>query len=698
LIQLQLLLLLTSRQKKRLHKRFSSRSPHANRSSKKLVLPQKKESASLSPFSEALGHFQGYQECFFLFVYAGNNYTFGVNLKACLVLRILGLLENKSTNQIERRLAELQLLSRFLGFLVFSPNWRGNELDSSKFKTIGISNGINQLESIGLPIAGLVEKAWIGGHAIITLPWVTELLKMAKWDSQTQTSKNFRQLLANLRQIQAATFSAGASSGGRFGPSMLVVNFFLETVFHNTPSLPSSLPRGLLSDADQMELDGLDFECIGFSTVTFVSSNPHVEDLSNLIDGLHRIHVEKAFNKSRKLRPSVISVGPTVGSSVAFKDEVYDSKPLLGEWKISEAPASNGLDSNPVNKVKTKLSEAFFHQHRNLKEICEFTIDRVLKKTSGTLLRDCITKTIEDKELAAVYTEQDIDVVQQKVFDLSLDILRRRLDEGVRKSLEILGPPNSHARVLTIAISLAVDKGMQTGETLLRALISTEMPFLVLLIKRKNSPTPEDQPLISGDNPVGAVDQIVRKLEIAWQQLSVPVHRRSVDEISQALVDAIYALKVFASSLQEKLPTESDLRTLFSFVLKLDRLSASSIEWAFALEEAQSKSVLFPFLEAATLLCEITNFVPKHHSISCTTSTHPHTPQNKEKNMHVPKQASTVLHSGLDSTSPFDREGKMSILYEALKRDKDNLEKRIDLGFLADLSRVVSEDRFESMT
>ena len=588
---------------------------------------------------------------------------------------MLGLLKNHSPNQFERRLTELRLLSRFLGFLIFSPNWRTSDIDSSKFRPVGLQNGINQLENIGLPVDKMVQDAWNKGYAVTVIPWVTDLLKMAKWDSQTQTSKPYRQLLANLRQIQSVTLSKGVSSSKRFGPTMQVLYFFLESLFNNTPSLPSSLPLDSIWKVEQLEPDSIDFEYIGFSTVTLFSSNPQVEDLFNLVNGINRLQVGKSNTRSRKLRPSIVSCGPIAEAPVSSlntsEDEVrFDNKPFIGDWKL-EQDATFVSGNSGISKVKAKLSEAFFHQHRGVKEVCEFAVDNVLKLMTGTFLRDCIMATLFTHKSTASNGEQDIGIVRQMVLQASSSSLRKRLEEKVQKSLYILAPPDTHEKVLAIAVKLAVEKGMQTGEALLGALVSNEMPFLISSIEGKGKENRTTPSIVNEEAVVScnvSIHYLVPMFEEIARQLSTPIQERDVDILSQSLISGNHILDESSLECEGRIPPESDLRTLFGFVLELERLWASFIEWAYSLEEPKKRSIMIPFLQIVSRLCEVSSFLPRR---KLTTSA----------------ERCTLL---LNLPTELSDGGDGQLLYEILNK-KNFVERRSDFSLIVEISRIIAK-------
>ena len=82
-------------------------------------MPHKRSSTtqSASPMDEARPFFPGYQEFFFLFLHE-LPFNFGIHLRGRMVYILNDLLSNLSLDNLEQKVVKLQLLARFLGFLI----------------------------------------------------------------------------------------------------------------------------------------------------------------------------------------------------------------------------------------------------------------------------------------------------------------------------------------------------------------------------------------------------------------------------------------------------------------------------------------------------------------------------------------------------------------------------------------------------
>jgi hypothetical protein len=188
------LLRITDKDKlQRLHKRFSSKvGPSKGRSVQ--VLSVVKDEQSLE--KEAHQFFPGHQEFFFIFLQAADSYNFGVHLKSRLVAGIKDLERQNELNGFQERLARQQLLAKFLGVLLFSPNWHpsgvSDVLKSASTEDLEIWTSVTD---IPLPLCDFIENARNEHRLFGTIPWILELLRMAKWDKISIQSGPYSQLL-----------------------------------------------------------------------------------------------------------------------------------------------------------------------------------------------------------------------------------------------------------------------------------------------------------------------------------------------------------------------------------------------------------------------------------------------------------------------------------------------------------------------
>ena len=160
--------------------RFTSKSGQTNKSSHKLSIDQKVSSSTASTTVPEQS-FQGHQEFFVLFLKSGDSYKFNVHLKRRLVRLISKMTAVNDTKGLCQHISKTQLLAKFLGLLVFGPNWDLTNGDSSASL---MSSDMEENFDDNLPpinIKKIIEAAWKEYRLIVVVPWVVQFLGMIKW-------------------------------------------------------------------------------------------------------------------------------------------------------------------------------------------------------------------------------------------------------------------------------------------------------------------------------------------------------------------------------------------------------------------------------------------------------------------------------------------------------------------------------------
>jgi hypothetical protein len=602
-----------------LHKRFSKKIPTLNSriGNKNLTFTGNRMTnkhighiASPSPFQEALPYFTGYQEFFFIFMYSIDSYNFSVQMLNQIATMTKRLISDLSSNGVEKRALDLQMIARFLGVLVFSPNWRTEAVDWSKIKPVPpVDTGLQTLDSIGLCLVKMVQEASDGGFLFFVIPWMTELLKMSQWDTTSQSSKLFRQLLANLRLVQRVLTSREDTM--YCSPGMQMVSFHLESFFNETISLPklTSLPTATLKPFKESVkvLDQLDLR---LSLASLFACSPYMEDLLNLIEGGARaVQNSKTGAKGKKLRPSIISVSLTSEIS-SFELESPRSK-------LSSPSNPLGKDSNPSEKMRViqqKLVDEFFHMHLDLKIICDFAIDQALKSQSlsgHTLSKFAIQASLE-RPITPHSTELDMEDFQMRAMELSLDHVRDHLNGMVDQSLRLFGPSGLSQKVLDMAIKLSVTHALSSSQLWMRNVISSESTTLLEgrgTGNGLNSHVPV-QSSQSDAKPSGRlIVDTIRAIEVVQNDMSTsdPEHNLRIIADASNFVELVIKSAAVASD-------EPTIRNLFEAIWALDRVSEAILSSAIQSDNHSPWNVFVRFLYFATNLTKISSYGMKHLS------------------------------------------------------------------------------------
>lgn len=585
-----------------------------NKSSKKLVLAKRKQSTAGSPWMEAQTSFPGYQEFFFIFLLSADSYNLGVHFRNHLVTTILRLSGDHDVNHLEKRILDLQILARFLGFLIFSPNWHDGGLELTKMypddRAMRVSGGMQQLDWLGLSCIAIIEESWLQGYSLLTVPWTTELLRMAKWDSLSLNSRECRQVLANLRAIQSRLRILGTETTRRFGSSMQLVSFSLESLFESVTGLPklTSLPVDNLPEAKDLPEKCLDVTTLGLSMGSMIASSQHIEDLSNLVKSMNSSSIGRTSTKARKLRPSIVSRRLNVAA-----DKVMDESPLKmssgNDWQPSTRASLHELGRNGNEDTQRRLQDAFFHHNHGLKEICEFAVGQVIKKTINQKVLQVYCKDAFDQHsIHLLSSEKDIEQSQAHAMELSNGCLKQNLQHSVETTLKALGPSNLHDKVLEVATSLAVTSGIQTGQPLLHALVLNEsVGYMNALKREEKKQLPRKVLTFDEDEP--SLDDVIFSLGALHDYLDKnEASKWDVLDVVQRIESATVGLVKFESSMGSAIPEELTLRKLFGVLFNLDAMSVDFLDWCLALDAVTQSMVLPKYFQLAVHFSKHTSF------------------------------------------------------------------------------------------
>lgn len=602
-----------------LHRRFSKKIPHTStkNSSKKLLFSGQRNgtnnrdsAASPSPFQEALASFTGYQEFFFLFLYSVDSYNFGVHVMNQIATITKNLMSDRSPSGLEKRALDLQMTARFLGVLVFSPNWRGEAVDWSKIKPVPAADScLAQMECIGLPLSKVVREAWEGGFLLLVVPWITEFLKMSKWDTFSQSSRFFRQVLANLRMIQSVATSKDAMF---YGANMQLVSFHLESFFSDTFSLPklTSLPPATLPNSPE-SLDGLDRLDVRLSPVFLFVSSPYVEELGSLLDGgVPEDKDKKLPNRPKKLRPPIIRTSLNCETR-SFLLESPEGKPLIQSRIL-------GIDYCPDGKrwaIQKKLADEFFHRHRDLKIICDFAVDQTLKTLSENALAKFAAQALRERKITAKSPERDLEDFKLRALELSEDHIRDQLRDRVDKSLTLFGPSGLNQKVHDTASNLSVTAAIQSCGLLIRSMVSAESKIVLegFGAENKHRCTIDDQEklLMSSEAaaPEHLIEDAIRSIDMIQKNLSStdPAHNLRLLRAASGFVELLSKSALIPSN-------ETNLRHLFETIFELDRVSEEILVQSLQSDDLYPWRVFVQFLCFASNLSKISSHGMKHLS------------------------------------------------------------------------------------
>ena len=150
--------------------RFTSKAGRADKSSRKLRIDDKGSSSSATKFSPE-HNFPGHQEFFAIFLQASESHKFNSHLKHRLGQFMSDMMLVNEIKGLCIHIAKTQMVAKFLGIIVFSPNYGipGDSISSIR-EEIPV---IDILDCIG--------AAWNQRRLVIVIPWVVQFLGMMKW-------------------------------------------------------------------------------------------------------------------------------------------------------------------------------------------------------------------------------------------------------------------------------------------------------------------------------------------------------------------------------------------------------------------------------------------------------------------------------------------------------------------------------------
>ncbi len=265
--------------------------------------------------------------------------------------------------------------------------------------------------------------------------------------------------------------------------NMMQVSLQLESLFRDVVGLPSShrLPivkpptrKSEISDATGlMPIDDLP---LWFSQHSSSSLIPHLKDLYELLKDLIQ-NTEKLTNAPKKVRPDYIS---NVGRNESRLSKIIISG-QMSPWSIkrSRKPSENV-------GIRERLVDSFFHQHKDLQQLCEIVVDRAIKNFAHSASHACILPIFKNEAasfeeffsrsprmILEEYTKL-LDTLDSNAVETATTLMRDHFDRTIMGTLHLLAPPETQPKVVEIASSLAMSHAFQQGRNIIHVTIHQE--------------------------------------------------------------------------------------------------------------------------------------------------------------------------------------------------------------------------------
>ena len=276
---------------------------------------------------------------------------------------------------------------------------------------------------------------------------------------------------------------------------VILVSFQLDIFFNDVvglspcqnlsvATLPERKPRGSTTDStNSIPIDNLP---LWFSKPFLFPSIPHLKDLCELLRELAHNDGKLAVTSSaKKVRPNIIR---KISFSGSFSGD--NTSP----WSGTRA----GAPTRNIG-IKERLIDAFFHQHKDLQQLCELVVDRSLKnftktasqtlihpnfKNGATSFEDYLSKSprMTLNEYKMLLTALDVKANEEATRQMSSDFNRI-----IRGSLQLLAHADTKPKVVEVASTLAINHATQKGKKTFGTLITEEKKKLVDEFIRKQN-------------------------------------------------------------------------------------------------------------------------------------------------------------------------------------------------------------------
>ncbi|KAL7464364.1 hypothetical protein ACHAXS_004694 [Conticribra weissflogii] len=472
----------------KLHTRFTSKSGQTNKSSHKFNLNQKKVSSN--------GHmsvpeiFQGHQEFFFLFIEAGDSYKFNTHLKRRLSSLILEFSASTETKGVCQIISKTRLLAKFLGLLVFSPNWvsRHNLFSQNK----GLLRSSFQPVSSGelpLDLKECIIASWKQYRLTVDIPWIIQFLGMMKWDSLSIESASIVELIQLLWTINMSFSLHQMDEHSYFNTNVVFISVELDAFFHDIVGLTSAhnipiveLPHRPMVNSlctslaySEESATYVDILPIWFGKHFLFSSSTYFEDLCDLLKDLTHNFASKISNNPKKLKPFSVSYDTRQRSSsiISQSNDAFWSTNLTGK-------------SCERASIMEKLVDSFFHQHKDLHQLCKFAVDQVLKNFVENVRISCVEPPFREKTTAfedyftpssKVSLEEYSKIIctaEIEATSTSRSQMNDYFERNIRGALPLLASNTTDPHILDMAATLSINHAMKNGGTIVESLVKDE--------------------------------------------------------------------------------------------------------------------------------------------------------------------------------------------------------------------------------
>ena len=393
------------------------------------ALPKTASEASASSFL-------GIERFFFLFILHCDSHALNSHLLRGLTSRIR-VLEKLSAHQmvseihvarhLPERISQLRLLGRFLGLVLFSPNWSttsdpsyGDTTKMSSALSAALKDDIQRANQVSPPLDAVksLENAFERGQLVLTVPWICAFLRMAKLDRVSMVTSHVSILIRDLHNVRFRNVSRGDG----FSTGYLFVLIEIENLFEHFGSEISILETmGSINTATNT-ITHVENKSVSLDTIPSIVDtrflrrcSPFVDDMYRLLSSFNNDCVRRGRGgvgerrRRNSITPRKIRPCPSPISPLSMRSPSDDSRlKFFSESEMKSVQRSlSALSSDSNTQTPTKreiarmrkeaatlrvLTNTFLHHHWQLRTTIDFLSD-VLAQNSRDVVSDSV-KTV----------------------------------------------------------------------------------------------------------------------------------------------------------------------------------------------------------------------------------------------------------------------------------------------------------------
>ena len=305
--------------------------------------------------------------------------------------------------------------------------------------------------------------------------------------------------------------------------NMMTIFFQLEYLFHDVfglaasqtlplRNLPIQQTSGSVEPSAFVPFDDLP---LWFSNTSLFPSIPHLKDLCELLRELAQSDGKIVMTAAKKVRPDTVS--NFTGNDSRFVSRIsYSIDSGVSPWS-SKRPGS------PINKggIKERLIDAFFHQHKDIQQICEIVVDRVMKNFVQTVSHACILPLFRN---GATSFEEYLDKVPSMTLDdystllENLDsmakieanaMMNSDMNRIINDTVILLAPSDTKSKVIQVAIALTIAHATEKGTSTIHSIVREEKKKLIDEFVKKEKKLKAGVPLIASKKPALEHDHLL---------------------------------------------------------------------------------------------------------------------------------------------------------------------------------------------